>query len=596
MLERRGARTVLVTTAGFEDILEIGRQARPLLYCLEPDKPEPLVARNLRLGLKARTLADGTQEVALGRSELQRLARLVRKLGAESVAVCLLHAHINPDHERLVAKSLGSLGIPVSTSHQLSPAPGEYERSNTTVVNAYVQPMVAGHIESLARNTRARRLRVMQSNGGAIGVKTACREPIRTMLSGPAGGVAAAFECARRAGVKNIVTFDMGGTSTDVALVDGAIPRRELTNIGNLPVRCPSIDIHTVGAGGGSIARVDDGGSLLVGPESAGARPGPACYGKGSEATVTDANLVLGRLIPEFFLGGNMEVYPERAHAALGRLGRAMGLTGRGSVEEAAEGVVRIVEANMERALRIITVERGHDPRDCTLLAFGGAAPLHACALATGMGMTGVMIPADPGLLSAHGVMQGPVVRDLSRALTIVDPAFEKLQRLALPLQKRSRQQVQSEGIAPTRVTANSYVKLRYLGQSLELEVPLSPDFRRAFDHLHQDRFHYCDPAKTVEAVAIRATATGRPSVAQRPRIRRSSSRPARPRPALHARTFVGGRWRRLPVFARERLKSGVGLQGPAIIVEYSSTVLLPPGWSLRVDGAANLMLESGHA
>jgi N-methylhydantoinase A len=347
MLERRGARTVLVATQGFEDVIEIGRQARPDLYDLEPRRAEALVPPALRLGVRERAHHDGVIAVALSPAELRRIVSSVRALGAEAVAVCLLHSPVQPLHEKKLGEVLGRLGIPVTLSHAVSPTTGEYERTSTAAANAYVQPKVAGHIRTLASKSRARRLRVMQSSGGAIGAETAAREPVRTMLSGPAGGVAAAATVANECGARRIVTVDMGGTSTDVAFVDGALPRRADTWIGGLALRVPCLDIHTVGAGGGSIAFVDDGGALRVGPKSAGADPGPACYGCGTLPTVTDANVVLGRLPAEHFLGGAMNLDVARARKAIEPVRRAMRAR---TVEAAAEGIVRVVEGNMERA------------------------------------------------------------------------------------------------------------------------------------------------------------------------------------------------------------------------------------------------------
>ncbi len=594
MLERRGARTALVTTSGFEDVLEIGRQARPRLYDLEPVKPEPLVPSRLRLGLHERVLHDGSVETTPGETELGQLAERIERAGVESVAVCLLHSHVNGRHERLVESALRPLGIPVTVSHRLSPAAGEFERSSTACVNAYVAPVMERHLERLASKTRAGRLRVMQSNGGAIGLRTAVREPVRTVLSGPAGGVSAAAECARELGLDRIVTLDMGGTSTDVALVDGGLVRRAISEIGGIPVRSPCVDIHTVGAGGGSIAHVDAGGSLKVGPRSAGADPGPACYGKGDQPTVTDANLVLGRLIPENFLGGAMNLDTARAERVMTKLARQMKT--RGPLA-AAEGVVQVIESNMERAIRVITVERGQDPRTCTLVSFGGAAGLHACGLAEKLDMKSVLIPKDPGLLSARGVLTGPVLRDVAESLRLTDPGLRQLERLAEPLARRARRQVEAEGIAATSITTQAFVQLRYLGQSMALEVPLDGGFRSAFDTDHQRLFHYCNEDRAVEAVGLRVTATGYHSGVSRLRM----SRPPRKPPAKRARrdhsagVFTAQRLAECPVYLRADLEPGSVLRGPAIVAEYSSTAYLPPGWRLWVDALDNLRLERGR-
>lgn len=500
MLERRGARTLLLTTAGFEDVLAIGRQARPDLYALEPVKTAPLVEAKARLGVSERMLASGKPELRLTTEEVRRVVAEVERRKPDAVAVCLLHAPANAAHELRLGRALKRLGIPVTLSHQLSPQRGEFERTTTAVCNAYVRPNLEGHIGQLAEGSQARAFRVLQSNGGGIGAGTACQEPIRTMLSGPAGGVAAAHEICRAAGFPEIVTLDMGGTSTDVAMVDGAVPRRADTLIAEMPIRTPCIDIHTVGAGGGSIAYVDDGGALKVGPQSAGADPGPACYGRGTLPTVTDANVVLGRLRPESFLGGDMDLHLNRAQRALHGLGKAMG-TGP---KEAAEGIIRVVEGNMERAVRVITVQRGHDPRSSCLVPFGGAAGLHACGLAEGLGMQQVLIPPDPGLLSAAGVLRSPVVRDATSAVSITDPDFADLRAASQSLRDEAVAAVRAELGERAKTTLQIFLRARYLGQSMEIEVPLTKGFRRSFEDAHERLYHHRSPGRAVEVCGDR--------------------------------------------------------------------------------------------
>ncbi len=588
MLERRGARTALVTTAGFEDVLAIGRQARPDLYALEPARPEPLVPARLRFGLRERTLFDGSVLTAPAKKDIAALVARLRRAKVESIAVCFLHAPACPDHERQVAEALAPLGLPVTVSSELSPEAGEFERTSTVVANAFVRPKVERHIADLAARSRARRFRVMQSSGGAIGAKLAATEPIRTMLSGPAGGVAAAALLAEELGIERLVTFDMGGTSTDVALVAGGVPRRSLTMVGGIPVRSPSIDIHTVGAGGGSIAWVDEGGSLKVGPESAGADPGPACYGKGRDATVTDANLVLGRLLPDRFLGGTMALGADRAEAALARLARAMKA---GDPGEAAEGVARVVEGNMERAVRVITVERGEDPRTCSLAAFGGAAAVHACALAEALGMKEVVVPRDPGLFSATGVLDGPVLRERTAALPAGGSSRSALDRLARGLRRDVEAEVRREGFAAGEIATELWVRIRYVGQSGFLEVEPGDDLRGRFEELHRRRFHAADPERAIEVVGLRVVARGEQAQSRRPQParRRPAHRKAPPALATTEVRFEG-RARKTPVYERDDLTPGVRLAGPVLIAEYSSTVWLPPGWSATVTAGAHLL------
>jgi len=589
MLERRGARTVLVTTEGFEDVVEIGRQARPDLDDLEPKRAEPLVAAARRVGARERVHFDGEVATALTAAEVRRVAARVRALGAEAVAVCLLHSPTNPSHEKKLGAALVALGIPVTLSHEVSPTIGEYERTSTTVANAYVQPKVAGHIRALAAGSRARRLRVMQSSGGAVGSDTAAREPVRTMLSGPAGGVAAAAAVASRCGIARVVTVDMGGTSTDVAFLDGDLPRRADTWIGGLALRVPCLDIHTVGAGGGSIAHVDEGGALRVGPQSAGADPGPSCYGRGVDATVTDANVVLGRLPAAHFLGGTMQLNVARAREAMERLRRAMRVR---SVEEAAEGVVRVVEGNMERAIRTITVQRGQDPRGAVLMPFGGAAGLHACGLAAEMGFREILVPPDPGLLSAIGILDGRVVVDRLVALSAIDPSPAWLASRAVAATRAVRRDVAREGFAPRAVKLATFVRARYRRQSIELEVPLARDFRRRFDEAHRTLFHSADPERPLEVVGLRISGVGEEKGSKPPHATAPSKRRVAVSPLTTATVVFAGKARRSAIHERDDLPVGARIRGPAVIVEYSSTTVVAPGWTATVDAHRNLHLK----
>jgi N-methylhydantoinase A len=599
MLERRGARTALVTTAGFEDVLAIGRQARPQLYELEPLKPEPLVPAALRFGVNERATFDGQVLKKLTKTEIVKLRKKLAAAGVESVAVCLLHAAAFDGHEKLIEKELSQLGVPLTLSSVLSPQSGEYERSSTVAANAYVRPKLEHHITELARRSRALRFRVMQSSGGAIAARQAAQEPIRTMLSGPAGGVAAAAALGKTLGLERLVTFDMGGTSTDVALVAGDIPQRPLTFIGDIPIRTPSIDIHTVGAGGGSIAWVDEGGSLKVGPHSAGADPGPACYGRGRSATVTDANLALGRLRPDRFLGGQMQLNLGRANEALSGLAKAIGAA---SVAEAAEGVVRVAEGSMERAIRVITVERGEDPRSCALVSFGGAAALHACGLADTLGMSQVVIPSDAGLFSALGVLDGTVQTDNSLALRVQNPSETALRRAAVPLSRDAKALLAAEGIAKAAIDVKIFARLRYLGQSLELEVELNVELaanlRERFDAAHQQRFHYHDNERTLEAVGLRVCARGLSSQSNSPSTgtRQARGKSTTPDILETARVFSDGRERRTPIYDRDSLRDcrpGKALvEGPAVITEYSSTLWVPKGWQLSCHEDGHLLLN----
>ncbi|MDZ4699404.1 MAG: hydantoinase/oxoprolinase family protein, partial [Rhodothermales bacterium] len=477
LLERRGARTGLLTTEGFTDVLAIGRQHRPHLYRLESTRPEPIVPQPWRRGIPERIDSAGQVVQPLDEAAVRREALALGAAGVESIAIVYLFSFLHPEHElrtaAIVREELPDAFITLSST--LLPEYREYERVASTVINAYVQPLVARYLNRLGRALGRRSVRIMQSNGGAIDLDLAADQAARLVLSGPAGGVVGAFALARQATGDErprLMTFDMGGTSTDVALCPGEVPRSPESHIDSLPLRLPTIDIHTVGAGGGSMARVDAGGALRVGPESAGARPGPACYGRGGIApTVTDANLVLGRLHPGAFQHGDGRALDvEAARQAIGRISEPLGQ----SVEHTALGIVRIANATMERALRRVSVERGHDPRAYLLMPFGGAGPLHATDLAAALDMRRILVPLHPGVLSALGLLMADVVSDASHA--IHRPAEALLENPA-PL---------AEGVArlcgillarrPTAETGRrveAFVDLRYRGQSYELETPL---------------------------------------------------------------------------------------------------------------------------
>ncbi len=588
LLERKGARVAILTNAGFEDLIEIGRQNRDDLYALAPSRPEPLVPRLRRIGVHERTLHDGTLLTRLSRREIARVVNIARRCGAASFAVCLLHSYANPRAEEGLARALGALGRPLSVSHRLLSEYREYERFSTAVVNAYVAPKMASHLENLRRNLPGARLRIMQSNGSATGVELARAEPIRTILSGPAAGVVGAAALARAIGTDRFITFDMGGTSTDVSLFDAAARIRTLSYPDGYAVRAPVIDIHTVGAGGGSIARVDAGGSLRVGPESAGADPGPACYGHGTAPAVTDADLIAGRLVAGNFLGGRMRLYPDRSRTALRKIAAAM----KTSLIAAARGVIQVVNANMERAIRVITVERGFDPRDFVLLGFGGAGPMHAAELALDLGIRHVVFPRNPGLLCAWGAIGAPLGREYSVTVREVDPPYARLMQRARPLIARARRELAGEGAPRSAFAAEVRVEMRYRGQSHELEVPLTRNFEDAFHGAHRRTFGHSASEAAVEVVNLRLRASAAdkpPSLAKIPRQRGAAS------PLARAEVLVGSRQRRAPVFARDSLGAGARIRGPAIVVELSATAYVAPEFTLRVDDYGNLHLEAGR-
>jgi len=612
LLQRKGGRVALVTTAGFEDVLEIGRQARPQLYNLLFEKVEPLVPQARRLGLRERLDADGRVLLAPSSAEIARIARAIGRSEAESIAICLLFSFVNPSHEKLLARSLASTGLPVSASYKILPEYREFERTSTTVVNAYLVPVMSGYlseIETIAKaqsrgalahpkrpptRTKNSRVRIMQSNGGILSARAAANEPVRTILSGPAGGVLGAQYVAEVAGFDRIITFDMGGTSTDVALLDGgsgeALATTSESIVSGMPVAVPMLDIHTVGAGGGSMARFDRGGALRVGPESAGAEPGPICYGRGEKATVTDANLILGRIPESGLLGGAFKLDIPRARNYMNRTRGPMP-----SAEAFAQGIVDVANSVMVKAIRVISVERGHDPRDYTLVAFGGAGALHACELAAALKIPRVLVPCFPGALSALGILRADVTKDLSRTVRLevqkAPEAQPKLHRAFATLDQEGRKQMRAEGFSSGVIQIQRSLDMRYAGQSYELSVPFAGDFVSAFHAAHEKRYGYFDRSRGCEVVNIRARFTGRTPKPALPKLKTGGMSAAQALVSMSPVLFNTRRkW--TAIYDRARLLARNHISGPAIVTEYSATTLVPPDWSGRVDRIGNLVLE----
>jgi N-methylhydantoinase A len=603
LLERKGARTALITTDGFQDVIEIGRQARPQLYNLMVTRPEPLVPRELRFGARERIAPDGSVIVPLDEGHLANIVEQIAKSGVESVAVSLLFSFANPRHEQLIARAMENTGLPVSLSHRILPEYREYERTSTVVINAYLMPLMSRYLGSLEERLRgslgargrsdSMRLRIMQSNGGSISAEAARREPVRAILSGPAGGVVGALSICKLLGIRDIITFDMGGTSTDVSLCRGQAQTTNEATVAGLPIAIPIIDIHTVGAGGGSIARLDQGGALRVGPESAGADPGPACYGRGEEVTVTDANLVLGRLGGTSLLGGQIRLDLERATFYVQKLADQMSrfLQRRVAVEEAALGVVRVANANMERALRAVSIERGRDPRLFTLVCFGGAGGLHACELAAALRIPKIIVPHSPGTLSALGVLLGNVIKDYSRTVMMrVDGLdLDKLEREFTDLERMALRDLEAEGFGRGGIKLIRSVAMRYVGQSFEIEIKWGRRFHSEFHAAHRERYGFADASRPTEIVSIRVRGVG---LTEKPRLSRlRATRARKVEPHSIARVYFAPRPIATPVYQRERLSPGSKLSGPAIISEYGSTTLIPPGHRVRVDEWLNLII-----
>ncbi len=599
MLERKGARVAFVTTSGFEDTIAIGRQTRAHLYDWFAPIPVPLVPRELRFGVPERVGPTGEMLREPTDQELTKLREQVTASGAEAIAISLLFSFANPATEQRVRAALESLRLPISVSHRILPEFREYERGATTVVNAYLAPKMQSYLLRLGGEqpaASARQVRVMQSSGGIVSARLAAQEPVRTVLSGPAGGVVGAWRMAQLAGFDRILGFDMGGTSTDVFLADAASGGPQHTReslVAGVPLSVPMLDIHTAGAGGGSLARFDQGGMLRVGPESAGAAPGPICFGRGTQATVTDANLLLGRLDAESFLGGNVTLDRDRTAAVLEAQ--------RGPLPDAesfAAGILRVIETEMERAIRVISVERGHDPRQFTLVAFGGGGPLHACALARALGIARVLVPALPGALSAVGILLADVVRDFSRTVMLRADDFISLEPVvsvvANELEQQAREEAVSEALAPeTDLQIERSLDLRYRGQGYELNVPLLDGLAESaaeFHRLHEQRYGFSDYARPIEIVNARLRMRGAGESYQ-PQPRPlcpgdGSAAPEGERPVW----FEGG-WRSTHLYRRAALAPGDRLRGPAMVTEYTSATLIPPGASAQIDVYGNIVV-----
>jgi len=591
ILERKGVKTALIANQGFKDVIEIGRQNRHALYDLHYRRRPHIVPRELRFGLPGRITSEGSEAEPFDPAAAKAAARAIAEAGCESVAVCLLFSFLDPAHELAVREAFADLGIPVSLSHEILAEFREFERTSTTVINAYVSPKMTRYLTSLQNEAgKDTPLRIMQSNGGSISADTAMRESVRTILSGPAGGAVGAHALAQAAGFEKIITFDMGGTSTDVALIDGCLPLTMESGIEGYPVKVPMIDIHTVGAGGGSIARLDEGGALRVGPESAGADPGPICYGKGDEIATTDANLFLGRLIPERFLGGGMRLHTEKLDAAM----RAMAATAGLAPEALAEGILDVANATMERAIRVISVERGFDPREFALFSFGGAGGLHACFLAKQLSMPRVFIPKNPGILSAIGMIMADVIKDYSRTVmcAAANTCVADLDAHFAPLVDQGAADLAAEGFSRTDMRFEKFLDMRYQGQSFEIITPWSETFAEAFEAEHERKYGYRNPGKAIEIVNIRLRARGLP---QKPDFARAAKLTDKTPAAalLETRPVIfAGKTTPTPVMERDALLPGNTVQGPAILVEYTSTIVLPPFATANVDAWGNLVVD----
>jgi N-methylhydantoinase A len=585
VLERKGVRTAYITNRGLGDVLTIGRQARRELYNLQPQALPPPVPRALCLEVAARTAADGSKLQALTLADRDTLLEQIRVLQPQAVAINLLFSFLDDSDERSIEAWLPD-GLFVSRSSAVLPEYKEYERGIATWLNAWVGPLVAGYLERLNARLAPAPVTVMQSSGGTVSAAQAGSMAVHLLLSGPAGGLMGARFIGRQAGESRLLTFDMGGTSTDVALIEGDIGLTSEGHIGPWPVAVPMVDMHTIGAGGGSIASVDSGGLLQVGPESAGADPGPACYGQGgAQPTVTDANLVLGRLQPDAFLGGAMQLNSGAARQAVQHLAVQLGI----GVEAAAEGIIAVANEHMAQALRVISVQRGVDPRNHALVSFGGAGGLHVCALAEALGMSRALVPVHAGVLSALGMLVAPRARDLSRTLAGVLDGFNTalLQQHLDALAQQGRNELLAEGVAAVEISAAFSLDLRYQGQSHTLNLAWQgidqtcADFHTAHEQRYGHRL-----STPVELVNLRCRLHGQPPQISLPQLPAGMQAVPAPRSVP-----VSAHADPVPVWPRALLVNGQTISGPALITETVATTWLPAGWTCSVDPVGNLLL-----
>ncbi|MDE0424646.1 MAG: hydantoinase/oxoprolinase family protein [Candidatus Poribacteria bacterium] len=624
LLERRGARIALVTTKGFEDVLEIGRQSRPDLYDFFVERPAPLVPAARRFGISERTLHTGEIQTEIETDELDALAAQLATLEPDAIAICFLFAYVNPKNERIVAEHLSArFEIPVSCSHEVLPEYREYARFSTTVANAYIRPTLERHLSTLIESKQfPKSFRLMLSNGGSVSARTFHGRShaenllyrgesagIGTVLSGPAGGVLGAYQIAKTAGYNQIITFDMGGTSTDVSLCDQGISLTTESTISGLPIKVPLIDIHTVGAGGGSIATVDTGGALRVGPESAGANPGPICYGNnGENITVTDANLFLGRIAATQFLGGAMSLDIHKPRAYIEKFASHLGI----SPLQAADGILKVANAAMERAIKVISVERGFDTRDFTLVSFGGAGGLHAAFMAENLGIGTVLIPPNGGLLSAYGMLFADVIKDYSQTVLWQlekdsDEALAKALDAGFDaLLTRAENEMKTEGFTPDQLKVNRSLDMRYAGQSYELNIPYqhgigvtNPSHNigeeiqslvEKFHAAHAQRFGYARTDAPAEVVNLRLTAIGetdQPPIQAVPLANTAATKAF----TIQSPVIFEGEALPTDFYRREALQPGNRMAGPAIVIEFSATTVIPPNSFAVVDAYQNLIL-----
>ncbi|MBT6230790.1 MAG: hydantoinase/oxoprolinase family protein, partial [Candidatus Scalindua sp.] len=558
-LERKGAKVALITTSGYEDVIEIGRQARSSLYDLFITRESPLVPEELRWGVQERVAATGEVLSGVKKGDLKKIGIELRKQGITSVAVCFLFSYKNSANEEVVAKELEKMGIHISASCRIMPEYREYERFSTTVVNAYVSPVMSKYLTSLENGLETENIRIMQSNGGSISTGAAKERAVNCILSGPAGGVVGASGIAKLAGLEKIISFDMGGTSTDVSLCNGDVRLTTQTLINEMPIKIPVVDMMTVGAGGGSLAYIDPGGALRVGPQSAGADPGPVCYGKGKEITVTDANLFLGRINAQFFLGGRMILETDMVSRYIGLLAKKLKMT---SVR-VAEGIIDVANANMASAIKVISVEKGFDVRDYTLVSFGGAGGLHACELAQSLSIKKVLVPKNAGVLSALGMTVADIVKDYSRSilLKVKERGYSEILDLFKPLISKGMKDVLSEGVRKSSVKVENSVDMRYVGQSHELMLPFKKSYIEDFHKLHKKTYGHANTDYGIEVVNIRVRVIGKtrkPSLRKKVKIAPVKAQTV----TRKIKCYFRGKWLKTDIYDRNRVRIHSRIKG----------------------------------
>lgn len=590
LLERKGARVLLLTTKGFEDVIEIGRQNRGKLYDLFWTKKPALVSKQDRMGISERVDSKGKVLKKLDGDEVLALMKDPDFGKFEAVAVCFINSYANPVHEIEVQNILKALKVPVSISSEVIPEFREYERTSTTVANSYLIPKVRGYMSSLNERLKGVQIHVMQSNGGVIKPEQAASEPVRVIASGPAGGVVGAYKIARQIGIDKVITYDMGGTSTDLSVCDGELKFTTEAVVDDIPIKTPMMDIFTIGAGGGSIAYTDSGGALKVGPESAGADPGPACYGKGKYPTVTDANLMLGRIQAENFLGGRMKIDPSLSESSLKTLNRSF----ETDVLKLAEMIVKVANSNMERAIKVVSVEKGYDPREFSLISFGGAGGLHACELAGSIGIGRVIFPINPGVLSALGMLFADSFKDYSKGffLDCEDPDIQALESEYSELEHKVLRDInpmgQNVSSSKESIEFLRSMDIRYKRQSHELTIPYSRDFVNDFHKKHLRRYGFSNVDNVAEIVAVRVRAVIARSMSSLSELTTKESKIE----GSKSLVYINGNWVKIDRYDRRRFYNGFTFKGPSIINEDTSTLFIPEGFRCIVDRFGNVISE----